>query len=220
MRGLSSGARSSGKIQVSNNAIDSPGAKAMTLMNRNTDPITATALTIPSHFRASTKDRVMKRAILLTTTLLLSLSLSAAEAKTPSTLPSVTLPAPLDRVLRDYEKQWGAGDATALAAIFAEDGFVLQNGQPPVRGRDAVRKAYTGSGGSPLFLRALAYAVEGKVGYIIGAYGSTKERDDGKFILALKRVGDRWLIAADIDNSSQPRRPISPTPTPTSTPSP
>ena len=47
----------------------------------------------------------------------------------------VALPPELARVLRDYERAWRAGDAAALAALFAEDGFVLQSNRPPVRGR-------------------------------------------------------------------------------------
>ena len=42
-----------------------------------------------------------------------------------------------------------------LAALFAEDGFVLSSGVPPVRGRAAIRRHYEGQGG-PLSLRALA----------------------------------------------------------------
>jgi ketosteroid isomerase-like protein len=138
----------------------------------------------------------------------------AAQERTPGpALPSVELPPALDRVLRDYERAWQARDAASLAALFAEDGFVLANGRPPVRGRAAIREAYTGAGG-PLALRALAYAIEGPVGYIIGAFGPAVGKDDtGKFVLALRRGGDgRWLIAADMDNSSRPPRPP-PTPT-------
>ena len=129
-------------------------------------------------------------------------------------LPSVTLPAPLDRVLRDYERAWQAGDAVALARLFAEDGFVLQGGRPPVRGRAAIQAAYAGQGGGPLRLRALAYGTQDPVGYIIGAYGyadstSAAVRDVGKFTLTLRMGADgRWLIFSDMDNSSQrPRRP-------------
>lgn len=126
-------------------------------------------------------------------------------------LPSVTLPPELDRVLRDYEKAWQARDAAGLAALFAEDGFVLASSRPPVRGREAIRAAYAGAGG-PLALRALAYATEGKVGYIIGAFGRAKGgADSGKFVLVLRRGDDgRWLIAADMDNSN--RRPSPPSP--------
>lgn len=79
----------------------------------------------------------------------------------------------------------------ALAALFAEDGFVLPNGRTPVRGRAAIRKHYTGHGG-PLSLRALAYAAEGGVSYIIGGYTDTAGKPDiGKFTLTLRTYRDR-----------------------------
>jgi ketosteroid isomerase-like protein len=135
-------------------------------------------------------------------------------------LPSVTLPAELDRVLRDYEKAWQAKDPAALSILFAEDGFVLASGRPPVRGRDAIRAAYTGDGG-PLALRAFAYGTQGSVGYIIGAFGPVAGGEDrGKFVLTLRREpGGRWLITADMDNSSQ-RSPRPSEPAPTATPTP
>ena len=122
-------------------------------------------------------------------------------------LPSVDLAPELARVLRDYEKAWQAKDPAALAQLFTEDGFVLQSGKPPVRGRDAIRTAYTGAGG-PLALRALAVSTGGNTGYIIGAFASKAgDPDSGKFILAIRKVDDRWLIAADMDNmNARPQR--------------
>jgi ketosteroid isomerase-like protein len=145
---------------------------------------------------------------------IVALAIFAAPAPTGSEqfaaapMSSVALPLPLDRVLRDYERAWRARDPAALATLFAEDGFVLSNGRLPVRGRDAIRAAYA-EGGGPLVLRALAYATEGSVGYIIGAYGPRQDAGDtGKFVLALQRASDgRWLIAADIDNANQRPRP-------------
>ena len=123
-------------------------------------------------------------------------------------LPDIALPAPLDRVLRDYEQAWRTGDAKALAALFAEDGFVLQSNQPPVRGRSAIEAAYAGQGGSPLRLRALAYSMEGNTGYIVGAYSyGNNVGDTGKFTLTLKRERDGpGLIFSDMDNSNAPPR--------------
>lgn len=132
--------------------------------------------------------------------------------ETPARLPSVTLPAEVERVLRDYERHWTAGDEAALAALFAEDGFILQNGRPPVRGRAAIQQAYANSQGA-LRLRALDYATADSVGWIIGAFAyGVGDADMGKFVLALRRSpGGPWLITADIDNASQmPRRPASP----------
>ncbi|HEV7766797.1 MAG TPA: DUF4440 domain-containing protein [Thermoanaerobaculia bacterium] len=127
-------------------------------------------------------------------------------------MPSVELPPELDRVLRDYEQAWQASDEAALAKLFTDDGFVLSNGKPVVRGTDAIRAGYADDGGGTLALRAFAFSVDGNVGYIIGGYAtSTTAPDMGKFVLALRKGKDgRWLIAADIDNSNQRPRPSAP----------
>jgi len=140
--------------------------------------------------------------------LLITLFLITTPATEPSEQPSVQLPPELDRVLRDYEQAWSRGDAPALAKLFAEDGFVLSPGRPMVRGKAAIEQAYRDNHGAPLALRAVAFAAEGKVGYIIGAYADHPgERDRGKFTLTLHRESSgRWLIVSDMDNGNQPRR--------------
>lgn len=117
--------------------------------------------------------------------------------------PSVSLPGPLARVLTDYEKAWSQKDAGALAQLFAEDGFVLSSGAAMVRGRDAIKRFYTGAGGH-LSLRAVAFSTEGNVGYIIGAFTDRPGASDhGKFTLTLRRdPAGRWLIMSDMDNGN------------------
>lgn len=124
-------------------------------------------------------------------------------APPPPPLPSITLPPELDRVLRDYERHWRAGDENALAELFTEDGFVPGRGGF-VRGRDAIRSTYASFQGD-LRLRALAYAIDDTVGYIVGAYRyGDVTNDGGKFVLALRRrLGGQWLIAADIDQANR-----------------
>jgi hypothetical protein len=84
---------------------------------------------------------------------------------------------------------------------------VLTNGRPPAKGRDAIEARLTGQGG-PLALRALAYAIEGRVGYIIGAFAAKPgEPDRGKFTLTLRRnESGRWLIVSDMDNGNGQRQ--------------
>ena len=96
--------------------------------------------------------------------------------------------------------------AAALASLFAEDGFVLPNGRPPVRGRANIEHYYAGKGG-PHSLRAMAFAAEGAVGYIIGGYArQRREPDVGKFTLTLrKETGGRWLIVSDMDSGNRRR---------------
>lgn len=122
--------------------------------------------------------------------------------------PTVDLPPELARVLSDYEEAWRRRDAVGLAQLFAEDGYVLAGGRPPQKGRDAIQKHYTGQGG-PLALRAIAYAVEGRVGYIIGGYApEAGQPDAGKFTLTLRKSPEgRWLIVSDMDNPNSRTRP-------------
>ena len=147
----------------------------------------------------------MRSAVLLFGVLLGGGAIAAGQTP-PHQPPTISLPPELARVLTDYETAWQNRDAAALARLFAEDGFVLPNGAPPVRGRAAIERQYAGSGG-PLALRAFAFAADGATGYILGGYAGRKgEPDDGKFTLTLRRdAGGRWLIVSDMDNSN--RRP-------------
>jgi ketosteroid isomerase-like protein len=133
-------------------------------------------------------------------------SAAAAQGPALATQASVELPADLARVLHDYEKMWGSKDAPGLARLFAEDGYVLPNGGAPVKGRAAIERHYTGSGG-PLFLRAFAFAAEGTVGYILGGYTDEAGAPDiGKFTLTLRKAPDaQWQIVSDMDSSNRRR---------------
>lgn len=150
----------------------------------------------------------MRSIIVVSALVMLSIPSGARGQGAPSDapLPMVALPPALDRVLRDYETAWRARDAAGLARLFTEDGFVLSGGQPPVRGRVAIETRYANAGG-PLHLRAIAFAADDTVGYIIGTFGPTPENiNAGKFTLTLRREpGGRWLIASDMDNPN--RRP-------------
>lgn len=122
----------------------------------------------------------------------------------PESLPTVELPPELDRILREYEQHWRAGEAEALVALFTEDGFVARRGGW-IRGRQGLRQSLEGTS-SHLRLRAVAYEIDDRVGYIIGAYRYGQESEDrGMFILTLRRgQAGRWLITADLDGSIRP----------------
>jgi ketosteroid isomerase-like protein len=138
--------------------------------------------------------------------LLAAVASAPARAADPQP-PSVSLPPELARVLTDYEAAWRARDAKALASLFAEDGFVLSTGSQAVRGRAAIEKHYARAGGA-LFLRAFAYATDGRRGYIVGGFSHEAGKpDDGKFTLTLVRGDDgRWLIFSDMDNGNERHR--------------
>jgi hypothetical protein len=146
------------------------------------------------------------------------------EPATVTELSDSALPPDLDRVLRDYERAWRAGDARAIASLFTEDGVLLQNYRPPIRGRAAIQAVYEGERGSPLRLRALAYAGGDTVGYIVGGYRyGDAPHDIGKFTITLQRaLGKPWLISSDMDSMNTPPkpRPAPDTPAPTKPPPP
>jgi hypothetical protein len=125
------------------------------------------------------------------------------QGEAPAPLPSVDLPPELNRVLRDYEKHWKANDGAALSELFTVDGFINRGGW--IRGKDAIRVAYSRSGGD-LRLRAVGYATGDTVGYIVGGYRYGEATSDGgKFVLALRRAPrGEWKIAADLDAANRP----------------
>jgi ketosteroid isomerase-like protein len=157
----------------------------------------------------------MKTASALLLVLVAGLTPALARQGEAAAQPSVALPPDVARVLTDYEAAWQKRDAEALSRLFAEDGFVLPNGGPPVRGRAAIRKHYTGHGG-PLALRAFAYGADGSVGYILGGFARAKGApDEGKFTLTLRKdAGGRWLIVSDMDSPNRREPPPRPRPRP------
>jgi hypothetical protein len=149
------------------------------------------------------------RRILILCLLALSIPLLGAggQSTDPLGIDPVTLPPALDRVLRDYEAAWEAGDGTKLASLFTEDGFALNNGSLPLQGRSKIAQTLNRPGGD-LQLRTFAYGISDSVGYIIGGYRYPESTGPGgKYVLALRRGADgRWLIAADMENSAGPPR--------------
>jgi ketosteroid isomerase-like protein len=114
------------------------------------------------------------------------------------------LPAPLARVLTDYEAAWSRKDAAALAALFAEDGFVLSSGTPPVRGRAAIERHYMGQGG-PLALRALAFSTHGPIGFIIGGFARAKGEPGHRQVHAHAREGAAGPMAHPVRHGQRER---------------
>ena len=153
------------------------------------------------------------RALSLLVALITSAATVHAQAVDPAQLPSITLPPALARVLTDYETNWRFG-GDSLVKLFTEDAVLTVGGKPPARGRAALAAHYAGPKG-PLALRAIAYAAEGSVAWIIGGYAMQRgEPDVGKFVLALRKGSDgRWLIFSDMDTGNTAmRRPGPPPP--------
>ena len=130
------------------------------------------------------------------------LLLATSEMLLAQQTPKVELPDELQRVLTDYETHWKNNDATALANLFTEDGFILRPRNTPTRGRDLIEEAYQNSGGD-LRLSAYDFQINGALGYILGGYTyGDRTEDVGKFTLVLKKVEGVWFIHSDMDNGN------------------
>jgi ketosteroid isomerase-like protein len=157
----------------------------------------------------------MNRSIFSAAVLGLVLVTGPLQAQTPpapamsTELPDAALPPELDRVLRDYERAWRAGDAKGIASLFTEDGVLLQNQRAPIRGRAAIQAIYEGERGGPLRLRAFAYAAGDTIGYIVGGYRyGDATKDMGKFTITLQRApGKPWMISSDMDSMNASPKP-------------
>jgi uncharacterized protein (TIGR02246 family) len=120
------------------------------------------------------------------------------------------------------DAQWVAAVATkdpaATAAFYAEDGMIMPPGAPASVGREAIAATWAALFGLKEFSLTFApttidVAVSGDIAYDIGTYMLEFEteagdvQDKGKYVVAWKKVGDEWQVAADIFNSDLPPAP-------------
>ena len=127
------------------------------------------------------------------------------------TLPVVTLPADVDRVLRAFEHGWQSLDKSEIASIFTEDGM-LQWADDWARGRRSIRIALLGKVGG-LRLRAQMFETHDSSGVVAGAYGFYRDTtwvDQGRYVFSLRKARSaEWQIAvAFLSNTTPPVPPV------------
>ena len=110
----------------------------------------------------------------------------------------------------DWQSAYSAGDATALAEIYAKDGALMPPNSTSVTGRAAIETFwgdFIATGGSVTIVDSEAYA-HGDVGYKLGAFTMTDSGgtllDEGKYIELWRHVDGRWQMDRDIWNSNLP----------------
>ena len=124
-----------------------------------------------------------------------------------------------ETAIRGINPQWfqayAAGDADAMAALYAEDAVLSPPGAPPARGRAAIREYLAGAiaaskaaglsfnpGPSPEF------SVSGDLGWEWNTFGITVSSgttvDSGKYVTVYGRRNGNWAIVRDIWNSDTP----------------
>lgn len=122
-----------------------------------------------------------------------------------------------EQAIRAIDAGWNQamadGDVDAVVALYAEDGYLAPAGSPPISGEAGLREAWTGMLGLP----GLEIAIEpgtidvaeaGDMAVESGAYVMAfdgedgRVEDEGKYVVAWKKVDGQWKVAADIFNSN------------------
>jgi ketosteroid isomerase-like protein len=105
---------------------------------------------------------------------------------------------------------FNAGDLDALAAMYAEDTWLLPPNGEMAQGRDVVRAAFGAmiDAGQKAELETVEAIAAGDIGYKLGTFKALgpdgSVMDKGKFIEVWKQVGGEWKIMRDIWNSDMP----------------
>ena len=121
-------------------------------------------------------------------------------------------PAETRRALTDatsrYVEASRGGDAHALAALYEEHALLLPPDDEPVEGRDAIEAYWRRGLEQGLEVHTSRVEYSGPIAYSIGRWflPATAEEaaDSGKLVLCWKRVGESWMLTADIWNGSAP----------------
>jgi uncharacterized protein (TIGR02246 family) len=113
----------------------------------------------------------------------------------------------IEAAVRRYVAASNAGDADALANLYADDAVLLPPDHEPVRGREAIGAYWSHGTDEGLEVTTLSVEVEGGLGYLVGRYRlpATDEEpaDSGKYVMCLKRQRDgSWKLTADIWNQN------------------
>lgn len=119
-----------------------------------------------------------------------------------------------------FMAHFNAGHGDSVATFYTEDGTVMAPNQPAASGRQAIAQAMAlGAANPTLTLVTGSVVANGPLAVELGTYtitlapsGAASITDSGKYMVSWHKVGDRWLMAADIWNSDLPAPPKPPAP--------
>ncbi|MET0988578.1 MAG: SgcJ/EcaC family oxidoreductase [Steroidobacteraceae bacterium] len=151
--------------------------------------------------------------ITLKNALILAVSLIVL-AGTASAADTATDTAAIRAVNPAWAKAYNAGDAAAVAALYAEDAVVYPPGAPAARGHTAIREHFvkdikaTKAAGGVINLSTGDVAVSGDLAWESGTFKVTDKSgatvDTGKYVSVFQKRNGKWLLFRDIWNSDAP----------------
>lgn len=119
-----------------------------------------------------------------------------------------------DKAIRDGSQKWAAawnaGDAAALAALYADDAVVMAPGEEPAEGRAAIEAHYRSgleaAPGTENIIKTLEVMAAGdwavEVGSFVANAADGSHLDHGRYVAVWKKVEGKWMLYRDIWNSS------------------
>ena len=110
-------------------------------------------------------------------------------------------------VVARYESASNAGDAVALAALYADDALLLPPDGGIVSGHDAILAFWQDGIESGISFEVVESSVDAGSGYVVGRFlmeaSASAPADSGKYVLCLKRGRDgAWRVVADMWNAT------------------
>lgn len=154
------------------------------------------------------------------TTAFLSTTLVAQAPHDSAGGPAPSLNADIVRLADDYRRAVLAGDARAVAAMYADDAVELPPCVAVAKGRAAVERFYRGqfeqARVTGFTLSPIEATVDGNSAYDLGTYerrvslptGQTIS-DVGRYLVVLRRTNGEWKVAYAIYNADAPGMPPS-----------
>jgi len=120
-------------------------------------------------------------------------------------------PSNMAETIVTWEKAFNAGDAKAIAAVYAEDATRMPYQAPAISGQAAIAANISETrdqGIVKIELKLVGSETEGKMGWAHGTYhlmtadGATAQK--GKWMNVSKKVKGKWVIQTDIWNTDTP----------------
>ena len=114
----------------------------------------------------------------------------------------------------EWARNWNSGDIEKVVAAYAVDAVYLPPHHEAVHGRDSIREYLRGPrahGVTDLAFNVTYIRKDANVAWDVGTYrmsvprnNGTQREDHGKYLTVWKRVGTKWVIAADAWSSDLP----------------
>ncbi len=119
----------------------------------------------------------------------------------------------IESMAAEWKTAYNAGDAAAVAALYAEDATLLPDGRDIVSGPDALREYWAWEisnlpEGATIDLEVVAVNGSGDLAYEIGRFTVTADAepiDEGKYLAVWRHEPDgSWKLVVDTWNGNEP----------------